>query len=83
MSGKLLVICHCECNEVERRNRKDFAITSLRYRYVPCNDKHLAGLDITRSRRVSTLRHAQCIAALNPLGISLPDIERSRNASSK
>ncbi|MBL1201324.1 MAG: hypothetical protein FWK04_20145 [Nostoc sp. GBBB01] len=27
--------CHCECNEVERRNRKDSAITSLRYRYVP------------------------------------------------
>ncbi|WP_143861738.1 hypothetical protein [Nostoc linckia] len=54
MSGKLLVICHCECNEVEGRNRKNSAITSLRYRYVPCgnakgerNDKHLAGLDIT------------------------------------
>jgi hypothetical protein len=35
MSGKVLVICHCECNEVERRNRKDSVITSLRYRYVP------------------------------------------------
>ncbi|WP_143861733.1 hypothetical protein [Nostoc linckia] len=57
MSGKLLVICHCECNEVERRNRKNSAITSLRYRYVPCgnakgerNDKHLAGLDMKRTK---------------------------------
>ncbi|OYD93477.1 hypothetical protein CDG77_13380 [Nostoc sp. 'Peltigera membranacea cyanobiont' 213] len=30
MSGKLLVICHCECNEVEGSNRKAFGIPSLR-----------------------------------------------------
>ncbi|WP_157374016.1 hypothetical protein [Nostoc sp. PCC 7107] len=35
MFGKLLVICHCEWNEVERRNRQVFAITSLRDRSVP------------------------------------------------
>ncbi len=46
MSAKLLTICHCERNEVERSNRKDPAITSLRYRSVR-NDKHLTGHDIT------------------------------------
>ncbi|OYE02487.1 hypothetical protein CDG79_23540 [Nostoc sp. 'Peltigera membranacea cyanobiont' 232] len=30
MSGKLLVICHCECNELEGSNRKAFGIASLR-----------------------------------------------------
>nr|MDZ8036903.1 hypothetical protein [Nostoc sp. CreGUA01] len=45
MSGKLLVMCHCECNEVERRNRKDSGITSLRYRYVPFSSLR----DATRS----------------------------------
>ncbi len=29
MSAKLLVICHCEWNAVERRNRKVFGIATL------------------------------------------------------
>ncbi|OYE05161.1 hypothetical protein CDG79_09520 [Nostoc sp. 'Peltigera membranacea cyanobiont' 232] len=57
MSGKLLVICHCECNEVEGSNRKTFRIASLRRRYAngnakgERNDNCLTGHDITGSPR--------------------------------
>ncbi|WP_413199250.1 hypothetical protein, partial [Nostoc piscinale] len=52
MSAKLLKICHCERNEVERSNRKDPAITSLRYHFVR-NDKHLSGHDISPSQSMN------------------------------
>ena len=57
MSSKLLVICHCECNEVEQSNHKAFGIASRSYpagtpRAVR-NDNYLTGHDINYPNKLN------------------------------
>ncbi len=42
MSGGIPIVCHCEWNEVKRRNHKVFGIA-----YFGRNDGYLNGHDIT------------------------------------
>ncbi len=73
MSGKLLMVCHCDRNEVEQSNHKAwsdcFSTRRTRVRFVPFS---------VRRYRKQVLQRSTQLTCVQPDMISIPKIKRQR-----